>query len=386
MVIDHRTGEVLADVGSADYFDNTRYGPIDMTEAVRSPGSALKPIIYGLAFETGHAHPETLIQDRPARFGRYAPKNFDDSYRGSVTAREALQLSLNIPAVKVLAAVGPSRLSARIRQAGFDIDVPRNLAVALGGVGLRLEQLAGLYTAIARGGEPLELQYLVDGAPLRRAASSALMSRAAAWYVADILRGAPPPPNAKGGGIAFKTGTSYGYRDGWAAGFDGHNVVAVWLGRPDGTPTPGLTGLTKAAPMLFDIFAQISPDRVPLPPAPPGVITATTSTLPPPLANFREPGSAGEPAVATADPPVHIAFPPDRAELELASESDGARAPLAFKAEGGVLPLTWLVNGAPVQTAPYRREAFWTPQGEGFVQLSVIDARGQVDRVTVRLR
>jgi penicillin-binding protein 1C len=389
MVVDHRTGEVLAHVGSANYFDPGRNGSIDMTQAVRSPGSALKPVIYGLAFEAGQAHPETLIQDRPVRFGRYAPKNFDDSYHGAVTAREALQLSLNIPAVKMLAAIGPSRLSSRMRQAGFAFDVPRNLTVALGGVGLKLEQLAGVYTALARGGEPLDLQYLKEGAPLRHAAPAALLSPAAAWYVADILHGAPPPAHAKGGGIAFKTGTSYGYRDAWAAGFDGRYVVAVWLGRPDGTPTPGMTGLTRAAPMLFDIFAQISPDRVPLPPAPKGVITATTSTLPPPLANFREPDEAGgAPKTVAADPPVHIAFPPDRAELELelANESDGTRAPVAFKAEGGVLPLTWLVNGAPVEAQPHRREVFWTPSGEGFVQLSVIDARGQVDRITVRMR
>jgi penicillin-binding protein 1C len=387
MVVDHRTGEVLAHVGSANYFDPGRNGSIDMTQAVRSPGSALKPVIYGLAFEAGQAHPETLIQDRPVRFGRYAPKNFDDSYHGAVTAREALQLSLNIPAVKMLAAIGPSRLSSRMRQAGFAFDVPRNLTVALGGVGLKLEQLAGVYTALARGGEPLDLQYLKEGAPLRHVAPAALLSPAAAWYVADILHGAPPPAHAKGGGIAFKTGTSYGYRDAWAAGFDGRYVVAVWLGRPDGTPTPGMTGLTRAAPMLFDIFAQISPDRVPLPPAPKGVITATTSTLPPPLANFREPDEAGgAPKTVAADPPVHIAFPPDRAELELATESDGTRAPVAFKAEGGVLPLTWLVNGAPVEAQPHRREVFWTPSGEGFVQLSVIDARGQVDRITVRMR
>ncbi|MFZ2098941.1 MAG: penicillin-binding protein 1C, partial [Oricola sp.] len=137
MIIDHRTGEVLAHVGSANYFDHDRNGPIDLTQAVRSPGSALKPFIYGLAFEAGHAHPETLIQDRPVRFGRYAPENFDDTFHGAVTMRQDLQLSLNVPAVKTLAAIGPARLAARVRQAGFEIDVPRNLAVALGGVGLK---------------------------------------------------------------------------------------------------------------------------------------------------------------------------------------------------------------------------------------------------------
>jgi penicillin-binding protein 1C len=386
MIIDHRTGEVLAHVGSAGYFDQDRYGPIDMTQAIRSPGSALKPFIYGLAFEAGHAHPETLIQDRPVRFGRYAPQNFDDSYHGAVTVRQALQLSLNVPAVKMLAAIGPARLSARVRQAGFDIDVPRNLAVALGGVGLRLEQLAGLYAALARGGEPIALQYLADNLTLTHRPAEPLLRPVSAWYVTDILRGAPPPPHAKGGGIAFKTGTSYGYRDAWAAGFDGRYVVAVWLGRPDSTPTPGLTGLGKAAPMLFDVIAQIGQQREPFAPPPRGVISAATTGLPPPLVNFREPDDAGIADSTSADPPVHIAFPPDRAELEVAQETGGARLPLAFKAEGGMLPLTWLVDGAPVDAAPHRREVFWTPTSDGFVQLSVIDAQGNVDRVTVRLR
>ena len=217
-------------------------------------------------------------------------------------------------------------------------------------------------------------------------AEQPLLRPAAAWYVADSLRGAPPPAHAKGGGIAFKTGTSYGYRDAWAAGFDGRYVIAVWLGRPDGTPTPGLTGLTKAAPMLFDIFAQMGEERVPLPAPPSGVIVSATSALPPPLVNFREADGASAAKADSADPPVHIAFPPDRAELEVAQQSDGAPMPIAFKAAGGVLPLTWLVNGAPLKAAAHRREVFWTPNGDGFVQLSVIDAQGTVDRVTVRLR
>jgi penicillin-binding protein 1C len=387
MVVDKTSGEVLAHVGSAGYFDQDRNGPIDMTQAVRSPGSALKPIIYGLGFEDGLGHPDTLIEDRPARFGVWAPKNFDEAYHGTVSIRQALQLSLNIPAVKMLHAIGPARLAARIKQTGFPVDVPRNLAVALGGVGLRLEDLTGLYTAIARGGEPVALNYRLADTPETQnlPASTPLLSPVAAWYIADILQGAPPPALAKGGGIAFKTGTSYGFRDAWAAGFDGQHVVTVWLGRPDGSSTPGMTGLGAAAPLLFDVFAQLGSQRVPFPPPPPGVIRSGPGGLPPPLANFREPEAVTS-AIADADPPVQIAFPPDRAELELAMESDGAPAPLSFKAEGGALPFTWLVNGAPVETAPHRRETFWRPTGKGFVQLSVIDAKGRVDRVTVRLR
>ena len=386
LVIDHQTGDVLAHVGSADYFDHTRNGPIDMTQAVRSPGSALKPFIYGLGFETAQAHPDMLIEDRPARFGRYAPENFDDSYHGTVTMRQALQLSLNVPAVKILDAVGPARLAARFNQAGFEFEIPRNLAVALGGVGLTLEQMTRLYVALAHGGEPVRLHYLTDDKEFFTPARRPLLDPAAAWYVADILIGAPPPAHAKGGGIAFKTGTSYGYRDAWAAGFDGRYTIVAWLGRPDNTPTPGLTGLTKAAPFLFDLFAQLDGQRVPLSAPPKGVILAADEKLPPPLVRFRESAGTNSLAQETANPPVHIAFPPDRAELELEQESDGNRLPVALKAQGGVLPLTWLVNGAPIDAAPHRRETFWQPGGEGFVQLSVIDAEGNVDRVTVRLR
>jgi penicillin-binding protein 1C len=390
MVIDRATGEVLAHVGSAGYFDADRNGPIDMTLAVRSPGSALKPFIYGLGFEEGLAHPETLIMDRPARFGGYAPENFDQTFHGAVSIRQALQSSLNVPAVKMLHAIGPARLAGRIRHAGFNVEVPRNLAVALGGVGLRLEDLIGLYAALAHSGEPLPSRYKLADTPGPPAdagpAPQSLLTPVAAWYVADILRGAPPPAHAKGGGIAFKTGTSYGFRDAWAAGFDGQYVAAVWLGRPDGTSTPGMTGLGAAAPLLFDVFAQLGPERAPLPPAPFGVLSTAASALPPPLAVFREPDAITANASTDTDAPVQIAFPPDKAELELATDPDGAPAALSFKAEGGALPFTWLVNGAPIETPVHRREAYWRPSGKGFLQLSVIDANGRVDRVNVRLR
>src|SRR3990167_5740012 len=128
-----------------------------MATAVRSPGSTLKPFIYGLAFEAGIAHPETLIEDRAVRFGSYAPKNFDDGYHGTVTIREALAESLNIPAVKVLAAVGPGQLGGRFRRVGIEPALPDKtaptLAMALGGIGLTLRDLATLYAGLARGGD-----------------------------------------------------------------------------------------------------------------------------------------------------------------------------------------------------------------------------------------
>ena len=160
LVADHPSGEILAAVGSPG-LETAREGFIDMTRVVRSPGSTLKPPTYGLAFEAGIAHPESLIEDRPAGFGRYVPANFDRDYQGTVTLRRALQLSLNIPAVKLLEAVGPARLVARLKRAGARPELPDlsppGLAIGLGGVGLRLTDLVAVYGAIARGGRPMPL-------------------------------------------------------------------------------------------------------------------------------------------------------------------------------------------------------------------------------------
>jgi penicillin-binding protein 1C len=389
VVVDHRTGEVIARVGSPGLLDLERAGAIDMALAVRSPGSTLKPIIYGLAFELGLAHPDTLIEDAPTRFGLYTPKNFDSDWHGTVTIRAALIHSLNIPAVKVLEAVGAGRLYARLQQAGVDPVLPKgadpSLAMALGGVGLRLVDLAQLYAAIARGGEPVPLRHSRDRAgPRGPTAGQRLLSEIAAWYVRDILCRALPPANAKAGQVCYKTGTSYGFRDAWSVGFDGRHVVAVWVGRADGASVPGLTGRTSAAPLLFDAFARLAVKRTPLPPPPPGVIRAKTSELPPPLRRFREgpvEDSSGDRSII--EPAPRIAFPPDRAEIEVEEGEDGA---VVVKAEGGVLPLTWLLDGAPIASDPASREAELPAGRRGFLRLSVIDAKGRTDRVTIRVK
>jgi len=398
LAVDHTTGEVIAHVGSAGYLDDARWGAIDMATAVRSPGSTLKPFIYGLAFEAGLAHPETLIEDRAVRFGNYAPKNFDEGYHGTVTIREALDQSYNIPAVKVLAAVGPGKLAGRFRRVGvepqFPDKTPPTLAMALGGVGLTLHDLATLYASLARGGEAVTLTHRLGEKPeaarllfrakvkggKRMPQAQYVLSPVAAWYVTDILKDAPPPLNATGGRFAYKTGTSYGYRDAWAVGYDGRYTVAVWVGRPDGASTPGLVGRIAAAPILFDAFARLGEKRVPLPPPPRGVVQATGTELPPPLKRFRE-GNIEVAEGPYLEPRVLISFPPDRAEVETEQDS-----PLQFKANGGVLPLTWLVDGAPISSDPRARQVVWQPTGPGFVKLSVIDAKGRVDRVTVRMK
>lgn len=380
LAVDNATGEVRARIASADYFDSRRAGQVDMTQALRSPGSTLKPFIYGLGFEDGLLHPETLIDDRPARYGSYTPENFDQSFQGTVTVRRALQLSLNVPAIAVLGKVGVSRLSARLTQTGAVLVLPKGeapgLAMGLGGVGIKLSDLVMLYSGLARQGvaAPLSERAGVASSGARR-----LLDPVAAWYVGNILIGAPPPENAPHGRIAFKTGTSYGFRDAWAIGFDGRMTIGVWVGRPDGAPVPGLVGRATAAPILFDAFARSGLTPTPLPRAPKGAVFAAGSKLPPPLQRFGPAAASGAPA----EPP-RIMFPPDGARIEWAGSR--ANEPLALKIAGGSAPLTIMVNGVPLPADNGRRTLFFQPDGPGFVRLTVMDARGAADTVMVRVQ
>jgi penicillin-binding protein 1C len=378
-VVDNASGEVLAHVGSPAYFDERRAGQVDMTQALRSPGSTLKPFIYGLGFEDGFIHPETLIDDRPERYGGYTPRNFNFAFQGTVTVRQALQQSLNMPAVAVLDRIGATRLTARLAQSGATLVLPDGqapgLAIGLGGLGIKLSDLVMLYSGIARLGTVLPLRERVGEAPPdeRR-----LMAEAAAWYVSNVLLGSPPPDNGTPGRIAYKTGTSYGYRDAWSVGFDGRHTIGVWIGRPNGAPVPGLVGRSAAAPVLFEAFARIAGTRTPLPRPPPGVLITSNAKLPPPLKRFQPSRLIGSNAQAS----LHILFPPDGSRLDLSSTTDKPDA-VPLKLSGAVTPLTVLVNGIPV---PQKRGTlFFTPDGPGFSRVTVIDATGATDSVVVRV-
>ena len=385
LVVENATGDVRAQVGSSDYMNRERSGAIDMTRAIRSPGSALKPFIYALAFEHGIAHPETLLDDRPTRYGFYQPENFDLGYQGTVTARRALQMSLNVPAIELLNEVGPARFLARLSQAGADIVVPKEsapgLAIGLGGLGITLSDLTRLFAGLARGGSvPALVRRVGPRPPL---SEGQVADPVAAWYVTDILRGAPPPDNALAGRISFKTGTSFGYRDAWAVGYDRRFTIGVWVGRPDGSPVPGLVGRSTAAPILFDAYARLGVEPEP-PPVPAQILVATSGTLPPPLRHLRR--DVPKTIASTAQAPLKITFPLDGSRVELGpGQAEGGQGLLALKASGGVAPVTWLVNGVPVGAAHPRRETTWKPDGAGFVRVSIIDARGATDSVLVRL-
>ncbi|WP_026783023.1 penicillin-binding protein 1C [Pleomorphomonas koreensis] len=379
MVAEEASGDVLASVGSAGLFDARRSGYVDMTRAVRSPGSTLKPFIYGLAFEAGIAHPETLVEDRPTAFAGYTPNNFDKTFRGTVTVRQALSDSLNVPAIQTLELVGPARLISRFRRAGVEARLPdmapANLAVGLGGVGLTLNDLTTLYTALARGGRPIALRERADAVGPAEPPKPLMDERAAA-YVTGILAG--PLAAVRGDvRVAVKTGTSYGYRDAWAMGYDGRYVVGVWVGRPDGAPLPGLMGVDVAVPILADSFVRAG-GTTRLPPDPPGLLRASNAELPPPLQRLR----GARAAVAQRDAGPEIAYPPTGARVDLGFRA-GAPQPLALKVRNGKGPFTWFADGAPVAREPWARQFSYFPTGAGFVTLSVVDGEGRADRVTV---
>jgi penicillin-binding protein 1C len=328
-------------------------GFLDLTRAVRSPGSALKPFIYALAFQDGLAAPETVLDDTPHRFGHYAPEDFDRGFAGEVTAAEALRRSLNLPAVALLDRVGPMRFAATLQAAGVKLRLPAgadpSLPLALGGAGITLRQIAGLYAALATDGSaaPLVLR------PQDREPGRPFLDPRAVAAVAGVLT--QPFPDTLRNGVAWKTGTSWGGRDAWALGFDAHHVAAVWIGRPAGTPLPGATGRSLAVPILSRLFDLLPPAPRPTPPM------------------LRREATA-----ARADA-LRLLFPPPDAVL-----SGGG--PIVLRAMGGRRPLTFLVDGAPLATDPARREVAWSPPAPGFYRVTVLDAEGSAARASVRVR
>ena len=389
VVVDNRARAVRAYLGSADFFGP--HGQLDLARAQRSPGSALKPFIYGLAFEDRVIHPASLIDDEPMRFGDYVPRNFDRQFQGTVSVREALQQSLNVPAVALLDRVGAVRFVGDLRAAGAGLGFRRlvgtpSLPVALGGLGISLADLTMLYASFANGGEAAALRLTEGSAPK----PVRLMGSAAAWYVTDILRGSPLPEGyaqalglMRARDIAFKTGTSYGFRDAWAVGYSPDYTVGVWVGRADGSPRPGHYGRNTATPILLKTFDLLPPDQRGFGEAPADAMSVSANDeLPPGLRHFA-PDRPG-PIHAGAGTTPRILFPPDGAVVEWRAE-DGAHGGLPLKAEGGAKPLAWIVNGAPLANATLAGGGAWQPDGEGFARIAVVDAEGRSAEVRVRV-
>ncbi|MCY1056963.1 penicillin-binding protein 1C [Nannocystis sp. SCPEA4] len=273
LVVDNDTGDVLAYVGSADFHSDEISGQVDMVRARRQPGSTLKPFVYGLAFAAGHFGPE-LTADVPTTFqerggGSYTPENFDRGFEGPIPLREALAGSLNIPAVRLAAELGPAALLTTLRTLGLrslDRDADHyGLALALGSGEVELRELAGAYVALARGGEAIALRYTTTdpaSAPVQVFAPdvAALVTEALSDPLARVrgLHGRGPFQLAYP--VAVKTGTSSGYRDTWTVGYTRERTVAVWLGNADSSPTARLTGASGAGPLFADVMRRAMAD------------------------------------------------------------------------------------------------------------------------------
>lgn len=418
LVVESTSRKVIAYVGSADYLSRQRSGFVDMAQAVRSPGSTLKPFIYGMAFDRDIAHPNTKILDTPHRFGAYAPSNFSGTYSGEVTMAEALQRSLNIPAVAVLDRIGPVQFTHALRRTGITLSLPGHeqpgLAVALGGIGTRLIDLVQLYSSLASDGLPTPLAFspqdrgttpdAPSGPDVRGArapfafevASPAqhtpiLLSDAARAALTDILSDVSVPRGrlaykyqAQKTRTAFKTGTSYGFRDAWAIGYSGDYTVGVWIGRADGTPLPGHFGANTAAPLLFDVFDML-PD---LPQTTPQgqhtrrqlAASNTDRPLPPGLLYFDQ--AFSRQAGAENQAPLAISFPQPESVLEW----EAASAPITLAAHGGTAPLQWFINGVPLESDHWAKSARYQPDKYGFFKATVTDANGQSAAVSFSLQ
>ncbi len=384
VVADIATREVRASVGSAD-----RAGPggwLDLTNRPRSPGSTLKPFIYGLAFDDGIAAPNTRIADAPKRFASYRPDNFDRMFRGDVTVAEALQHSLNVPAVSALDAVGARRFVATLAFAGAHVALPTDgdddagLAIALGGLGLTVRDLAVLYAALGDGGQALPLVWLKEEAEERQKnppSPTSIMSAASARDIVRVLSDAPMPAGRmparltqEAPVIAFKTGTSYGFRDAWAAGVGNGHAIIVWAGRADSTPRPGVTGRDGTLPLLFETFDAVA-RSMPARGSGPALRDADMQDAKPPapLSRFER-----------QNMPPHILFPPDNAEVW--RDEEHASFVLAAEGQGH---LAWYVDGAPLGRNT-SGDVVWRPAEAGFYSLTVVDTQGRSARTRVRVR
>lgn len=351
LVASVRTGGIRA-LYAGDWGDSRRKGYVDLTRAIRSPGSALKPFLYGLSFEAGLARPTTAVADFPQSFGSYEPNDYDDRYLGVVTATTALRRSLNVPAVDLIDAYGPVRFAAHLAAAGAPLTLPRGaspaLSLALGGAGISMRRLVALYRALAYNGLVERLHIVAH----KRHQLRRLLSPHAAHEVSAILD--RPFPFGGPSGVAWKTGTSAGNRDDWAVGYDTRDVAAVWIGQPDGGALPDSTALA-AIPILARVFSLLP--RAPLPVQPPSLPLTLRAR---PLGRLLE-----------------IATPAPRSRLLVGW-------PVTIRMIGGRRPFHFLIDGRALRSNPALRSVHWLPPAIGFYKLSVLDAQGH--RVERHLR
>lgn len=372
LIIDIESREVLASVGSIGR--DRPGGWLDLTGRVRSPGSTLKPFIFGLAMEEGLITPQTRLVDSASLFGSYAPENFSRTFSGELTVAAALQHSLNVPAVQLLDAVGPARFVGALEAADIAAAIPdmgddeAGLAVALGGLGVTARDLAALYAALGDGGmaRPL-VHWRPDGQASSDQPGVRIFSEQTADRILRVLEDSPAPRGRvparlaqEAPNIAFKTGTSYGFRDAWAVGVSDSHVVVVWVGRPDGGPRPGVTGRDAALPIVFDLFDAIAP------------------SIPQSGARMVTRDRAGPKSFDPETGP-EIIFPLDQSTIYQPAQ----KRPFVLAGRGET-DLRWYVNGEALET-DREGNTLWTPQGPGFYEVILTDRAGESARASVRV-
>ncbi len=264
LLVDHRTLEVKALTGSADFFDQKIDGQVNGARAKRSPGSALKPFIYGLGLDQGLIHPMTMLKGAPMSFGSYNPENFDNDFEGPIKAKDALVKSRNVPAVDIASRLAPPGLHGFLLKAGITRMREESfygMTLALGSAEVSMEELVRLYAMLANGGVMKPLNFLKTH---KGEEGPRLLSKEASYLVLDMLAANPPPGQGYRAdwvrdqlAVSWKTGTSFGFRDAWSIGVVGPYVLAVWIGNFDGEGNPAFIGREAAAPLFFEIIDSL---------------------------------------------------------------------------------------------------------------------------------
>ena len=363
LVVHNKDGAVIGYLGSYDIFNRRNAGYIDMIQALRSPGSVLKPFIYGVAFEKRIIDTNTIINDREIQIANYRPHNYSKEFYGEVTIAKALQNSLNIPAVKVLYAVGANQFTQRIQECVGKIKIPQSqatLPVALGGFGITPMQVAGLYTLLANGGSGYKLHTLKS----EHLEKKELLSPEAARKVTNILRQMQPPqgytnPFYK---VAYKTGTSYGFRDFWTAAYTKEYTILVWVGKANNRPLFRAAAREVAAPLAFSLYQIVqtilphkswsyAPNR-------------TTALAPPPLLQYFDKRSK------ESSQKFDFIYPKEGTRYQSASCEDVA---VAIAIKGGKQPYAWYLNNMPLQVEKQKTTLHLSP---GAHTLTIIDNSG----------
>lgn len=268
LLVENKSRKVLVYKGSANFFNNQRFGHVDMITALRSPGSTLKPFLYGMALDANLIHSESLLIDAPRVSSQYRPGNFSQGFSGPVSATKALQRSLNLPFVQLIEAYGSQKFVNQLAHVQQPLKIPDNKAnpaVILGGAGITLERLVTLYSSLADSGIVKPLRYTETE---QQNKGRRLLSPEAAWITWNSLKGVKKPrgfsyglSQAKLADIGWKTGTSWDYRDVWAIGVSKQYTLGIWLGKPDGKPMQKTMGSILAGPLLFNLFGQLAAEK-----------------------------------------------------------------------------------------------------------------------------